>query len=98
MSYEINQPGVTKFDDLCETAWSADNFSSFSAAVAACSGVDRPNLHRLFAARKQLMRERVRQLDAIELGALSEPLARREQRLINTEIEWLDDELRRIKQ
>ena len=44
------------------------------------------------------MRERVRQLDAIELGALSEPLARREQRLINTEIEWLDDELRRIKQ
>ena len=94
--YDITRDGVAHYEALCEEAWGGENALNFQAALAVCSGVSHAKLARLFRNRRHLMVERGKQLETLKLGALSEPLARREHRLIKAEVAWLDDELRRL--
>lgn len=93
VKYRITKRGAAELAAMTDGAWESANNQVANAALAVSGDMPKPTLKDGLMRRLDALRQRRAELESLRRGALSALLARREEALLNAEIDWLETEL-----
>lgn len=97
--YTITKAGLEYLERLTQESWRGPVepvLSKFEAALATSGDMMRSELRVELDHRLMSVERRIAELRAVERGAISPLLARREEKLLEAERSWLQEELNRL--